>query len=54
MSKKDPRTNKNVKLHNNSIKDCRDTELTFLKKVNEDYQRISAVNGKENGGKRNR
>ncbi|CAF1382263.1 unnamed protein product [Rotaria sordida] len=57
MSNKDPKTNKNIKNKNintinDDIKDRRDTELTFLKKISEEYELRPTQNGNEQGEKR--
>ncbi|CAF4819036.1 unnamed protein product, partial [Rotaria sp. Silwood2] len=52
MSNKDPKSNKNINTINNGIKDRRDTELTFLKKVNEEYALRLTPSGSEQGEKR--
>ncbi|CAF1520550.1 unnamed protein product, partial [Rotaria sordida] len=52
MSNKDPKTNKNINTINDGIKDRLDTELTFLKKVNEGYALRLTPSGSEQGEKR--
>ncbi|CAF1627383.1 unnamed protein product [Rotaria sp. Silwood1] len=52
MSNKDPKTNKNINTINDGMKDRRDTELTFLKKVSEEYAIRLTPNGSEQGEKR--
>ncbi|CAF3825274.1 unnamed protein product [Rotaria sp. Silwood1] len=52
MSNKDPKSNKNINTINDGIKDRRDTELTFLKKVNEEYSLRLTPSGSEQGEKR--
>ncbi|CAF5002173.1 unnamed protein product [Rotaria sp. Silwood1] len=52
MSNKDPKSNKNINTINDDIQDRRDTELTFLKKVNEEYELRLTPSGSEQGEKR--